>query len=604
MEKLKKRSEVAEKDQWDLSNLMTSDLFEENIQKVQELVEEATHYRGKITENADTFYKYLKIDEKIDRLLSNIYVYAHLYCDVDTTNVEGQKLKMRAERLEETILEKLSFANPEILSTDYETIKSFIAEKEELKKYQFYLERFFLFKDHTLTKEEEEIVTKASNAFGTPYEVFYNLDNADIHIGNISVNGEEVEVTNSNYIKLMMNRNRKVRKDAFEKMYAFWKDHIHVVAASYKGKIKEDFFYSKVKKYKSPLEAHLYSDQIDIDVYKNVIDVTHNHLDKLHHYMKIRKKMLGIQDLHMYDIYVPLVKEEDEDIAFEVGKNILFEALQPLGEEYLKDLKQAFDKRWIDIYPNKGKKSGAYQWSTYDSSPYVLLNYNNNMDSVSTMAHELGHAMHSYYSKKNQDFLYHDYPIFLAEIASTVNEVILNDYLIRHAKDKKEKILYLTEFLDKVKGTIYRQVQFAEFEMIMHDKEEKGVPLTAEEFCQTYYQLNRKYYGDVMVSDDAIQYEWARIPHFYTPFYVYQYATGLTSALALASDILNHVDGARERYLKFLSSGCKDYPLNILKEAGVDMGETEPLEKAFAMFSDKLKELEELGDLSKIYIRK
>lgn len=306
----------------------------------------------------------------------------------------------------------------------------------------------------------------------------------------------------------------------------------------------------------------------------------------------------------MYDIYVPLVKEEDEDIAFEVGKNILFEALQPLGEEYLKDLKQAFDKRWIDIYPNKGKKSGAYQWSTYDSSPYVLLNYNNNMDSVSTMAHELGHAMHSYYSKKNQDFLYHDYPIFLAEIASTVNEVILNDYLIRHAKDKKEKILYLTEFLDKVKGTIYRQVQFAEFEMIMHDKEEKGVPLTAEEFCQTYYQLNRKYYGDVMVSDDAIQYEWARIPHFYTPFYVYQYATGLTSALALASDILNHVDGARERYLKFLSSGCKDYPLNILKEAGVDMGETEPLEKAFAMFSDKLKELEELGDLSKIYIRK
>lgn len=597
MNTIKNRSEVDVKNQWDLSRLMTPESFEKNIKEIEKLVEEAIGYQGKITENADTFYQYLQLDEKIDRLLSNVYVYAHLYCDMDTTSTEGQKLKMKSERIEEIVLEKVAFANPEILSTDYEIIKTFIEEKPELKKYQFYLQKFFLFKDHTLSKEEEEIVTKALNAFGTPDAVFYNLDNTDIHIGEIEEEGEIVEITNSNYFKLLTSRNRDTRKKAFEKMYTFWKNHIHVAAACYKGQIKEDFFYSKVKKYKSPLEAHLYADQISKDVYMNMIEVTHQNLDKLHRYMSFRKEMLGVEELHMYDVYVPLLKEKDEDIPFEEGKKILFEALKPLGEEYLTDLLKAFDERWIDIYPNKGKKSGAYQWSTYDSSPYVLLNYNDNTDSVSTMAHELGHAMHSYYSTKHQDYLYHSYPIFLAEIASTVNEVILNDYFIRHAKNKKEKIRYITEFLDKVKGTIYRQIQFAEFEMMMHDREEAGESLTAEDFCKAYYELNQQYYGSSMISDEEIKYEWARIPHFYSPFYVYQYATGLTSALALASDILKGVDGAKEKYLTFLSSGCKDYPLNILREAGVDIETKEPLEKAFEMFEEKLEELIKLGEV-------
>jgi oligoendopeptidase F len=376
-------------------------------------------------------------------------------------------------------------------------------------------------------------------------------------------------------------------------MYHYWESLKNTVASTYKGQIKENFFSSEIRKYENPLEQSLYADHIDPSVYYNLIDTVHKNLDKMYEYVDLRKKILKVDELHMYDVYVDLCEEEAKQIPFLEGKKILFEALKPLGETYLKDLEKAFTERWIDIYPNDGKKSGAYSWGTYDSYPYLLLNYNDTVDSISTMAHELGHSMHSYYSK-SQDYLYHQYPIFLAEIASTVNEILLNDYLYQNAKTKSEKMLYLNEFLDKIKGTLYRQTMFAEFEMKMHDKYQKGIPLTEEEISSTYYELNKLYFGPNMISDELIRYEWERIPHFYTSFYVYKYATGISAAVTFASDILNHVEGATERYLEFLHSGGSDYPLEILKKAGVDMTCGKAVEKALDMFETKLHELKDL----------
>lgn len=406
--------------------------------------------------------------------------------------------------------------------------------------------------------------------------------------------GNEIEVTNSNYGKLMNSRNREVRKSAFEAMYNYFKSFKNTISAAYIGQIKEDFFISDIRKYKNPLVHSLYNDDINETVYHNLIESIHDGLPSMYKYMEIRKKALKLDEMHMYDIYVDIISERAKDIPFEQGKKMVFDALSPLGEQYLNDLEKAFTERWIDKYPSVGKKSGAYSWGCYDTYPYLLLNYDNTTDSVSTMAHELGHSMHSYYSNQYQNSFNCNYPIFLAEIASTVNEVLLNDYLYKTASTKEEKILYLTEFLDKVRTTIYRQTMFAEFEMLMHDKYEAGIPITEQELSDTYYELNKLYYGDNIISDDDIRYEWSRIPHFYTPFYVYKYATGLSAAIAIASDILEGNEETKNAYLEFLKSGGSDYPLSILKRVGVDMTTKTPIEKAIKMFDEKLEELQKL----------
>ncbi len=591
---IKKRNEIDSKDTWDLTAMFKSD--EEWEQAFNEInIDEVLKYKGKIMESSDTLYNFYKAYEKIDRLLDLVYMYAALNCDVDTKNTINQSKKMRVEKLMENLSTQLSFITPEILATDYDKVLKYIDENPKLEEYRFDLEQTFRYKEHTLSDNEEKIITDACNAMGTGNEVFYNFDNADIDLGEITDEfGQKQKLTNSNYNIYMNSKDRNVRIDAFNHMYAYFKKFKNTLAASYKGHIKENFFISNTRKYNSPLEMSLYHDDIDVSVYKNLIDTIHKANPKMYEYMKVRKKALGLDEMHMYDMYVDLIDVKDTNIPFEEGKKILFEALKPLGDEYLNDLKKAFDERWIDIYPNDGKKSGAYSWGCYDSYPYLLLNYNGTIDSVSTMGHELGHSMHSYYSIKNQDYIDHHYPIFLAEIASTVNEVLINDYLYNHAETKEEKILYLTEFLDKVRTTIFRQTMFAEFEMLMHDKYKNNIPLTEEEISNTYYELNKLYYGPDVVSDDNIRYEWARIPHFYTSFYVYKYATGLSAAIAIASDILAGKEGAREAYLTFLASGGSDYPLNILKKVGVDMTTPEPVEKAIAMFSDKLKKLKKL----------
>lgn len=589
----KKRNEIDDKYKWDLSSLFKNEEeFSASYDNVFKLLEEVLKFKGQIM--TDKLYDFYKKYEEMDRLSDKVFMYARLICDTDTTSSMGQKMKMKVDKMGEIISDKLSFISSEMLSVDYDYVLELIKKDKRLEEYRFDLEKMFRYKDHTLSEKEEAIITKACNAFGTGDEAFYNLDNSDINLGNVTdEDGNIVELTNSNYGKLMNSLNRDVRINTFEAMYKYFKGLKNTLAACLKGNIKENFFLSNVKKFNSPLEMSLYSDNINIEVYKNLINTIHNNLEPMYEYMKLRKKALGLDEMHMYDIYVDLIKEKQADIPFSEGKKILFEALKPLGQDYLNDLNKAFDEKWIDIYPNKGKKSGAYSWGCYDSKPYLLLNYNDTIDSVNTMAHELGHSMHSYYSK-SQNYIDHQYPIFLAEIASTVNEVLLNDYLYKHAKTKEEKILYLTEFLDKVRTTIYRQTMFAEFEMIMHDKEANNIPLTEEEFSNTYYDLNKLYYGDNVISDDYIRYEWARIPHFYTSFYVYKYATGLSSAIAIASDILSGKKGSKDKYLEFLRSGGNNYPLEILRKTGVDMTTPEPILKAINMFNDKLNDLKKL----------
>lgn len=596
MEKEKNRSEISEQFKWDIEKMFSNkDEINDCIESVKEIVSNLVKYKGKIMESGTSLYNMYHILNDYNRKIINLYVYSHMLCDSDTKNVENQSLKMRIDKFYEDTSEKLSFILPEMLEYDFDYVLKLINEEPKLELYKFDLEKTYRYKKHTLKAELEELITKANNAFGGCAEVFYNLDNSDINLGKImDEDGNLVELTNSNYIKFMNSKNRSVRENAFNNMYKYWASIKNTVASSYKGQIKENFFNSSVKKYDSPLQMSLYADAIDESVYHNLIDTVHKNMNLMYDYVDLRKKILGVDQLHMWDVYVDLCDNIDSNIPFSCGKEILFEALAPLGEDYLNDLKKAFDERWIDLYPNVGKKSGAYSWGTYDSYPYVLLNYNNTVDSVSTMAHELGHSMHSYYSRKNQDYIYHDYPIFLAEIASTVNEILLNDYMYKNASTKEEKILYLNEFLDKIKGTLFRQTMFAEFEMIMHDKYQNNIPLTDEEFNKTYYELNKLYFGDNMVSDELISHEWKRIPHFYTSFYVYKYATGISAAIAIASDILNNVSGSREKYLEFLSSGCSDYPLNILKKCGVDMTTSEPIEKALEMFNQKLIALKEL----------
>lgn len=599
MEQLKKRDEIDVKDKWDLTTFIKDEKeLNEKIEQLKEINKKIISYKGKIMESSDSLYDFYQLYTSYDRISSDIYVYVCLLCDVDTTDTVKQGLKLKILKLIEEMGVSTSFVIPEMLKVPYEKVLEYIKENPNLELYRFDLEKTYRNQSHTLSEKEEELIASSSMAMTTGSKAYYNLSNADIKYSTIiDEKGNEVEVNNSNYIKFLNSKDRRVRKDAFLSVYNSWSNLKNTVSSLLSGTVKEDLFFSSIRKYNSSLEASLYEDNIDKKVYLKLIEIVHNNMDYMYKYLDIRKEMLKVDELHMYDLYVDLIDEKEEDIPFEKGKEIVFNALKPLGEKYISDLNKAFDEKWIDIYPNIGKRTGAYSWGTYDSNPYVLLNYNNTRDSVSTMAHELGHSMHSYYSIKNQEYVYYSYPIFLAEIASTVNEILLNDYLYKKATTKEEKILCLTDFLEKIKGTLYRQTMFAEFELIIHDKEQNNIPLTEEELSNTYYELNKLYFGDNIVLDDLIRYEWMRVPHFYTSFYVYKYATGISAAVSIASSILNNEENAKERYLEFLSSGCSDYPLEILKKVGVDMESGEPIKKALDMFNEKLEELKKIKDM-------
>ena len=427
-----------------------------------------------------------------------------------------------------------------------------------------------------------------------PQNIFSMFQNADLRFGKITVGGKEIELTQGNYIRCLENKEREVRRQAFEVLYQKYEEFQNTLAAVYAGNLSQDIFYSKVRKYPSCLAMALDGGNIPTEVYTQLIEAVHHKLPAMYQYVKLRKKVLDVDELHMYDVYVPLVESVDKKISFEEAKEIVLEGLQVLGKDYTELLREGFSNRWIDVYENQGKRGGAYSWGAYGTHPYVLMNYQENLNSVFTLAHEMGHALHSYYSDNTQPYTYAGYRIFVAEVASTCNEALLIHYLLEKAEDDKEKAYLLNYLLDQFKGTVYRQTMFAEFELIAHEKAESGEGITAKLLSDIYYELNKKYFGDEMVSDPQISMEWARIPHFYTPFYVYQYATGFAAAIAISRKILIGEPGIVEAYKKFLSSGSSMDCIDLLKICGVDMTKTEPVESALDVFEEKLAELEDL----------
>ena len=590
-----RRCEIDAQYKWHIEDIISNEEeYEKIYTEVKMLLDKIANMQGMIVSSAENLQKYLETSMRCDYLLEKIYVYSYLYHYQDMSCELGLKYKNKADKLVEEASIKTSFTRSELLSIPYEKVKEYLKENKDLEKYAFTLEKIFRYQSHTLSTKEEQIIAEAGNAFGTPDEVFSCIDNVDINLGKIKGESNKlVELTNSNYIKFMSSKNRNVRKQAFNKMYKFFGGLINTLAATYKGVIKEDFFSCRVRKFNNPLEQSLYSDNIDTSIYEKLIEEVHHFLPLMYRYFKVRNKYLGIKS-HLYDIYTDLGELPVAKIPYDEGIKHVIVALSPLGEEYIKELKQAFTDGWVDVYNNEHKRSGAYQWGVYKIHPYVSLNYEDNYDSVSTLAHELGHAMHSYYSDKSNDYHMAQYPIFLAEIASTVNEVLIDNYFYNKATSDEERIVYLSNFLDKVRATIYRQTMFAEFESIVHDEYQKNTPITDKYLCDTYYDLNKLYFGKNVVIDENIKYEWARIPHFYTPFYVYKYATGLIVALIIASDILSNIPGAKEKYLKFLKSGASDYPLNILAEVGIDISDSATIKKAFKLIEDKLEQLESL----------
>ncbi len=581
---------------WDIQKMIKDkEEFNSNINKIKDSITKITKMKNHILDNEYTLEEYLKESETLDRTLELVYTYASMVCDTDTTNNEYQVLKSQAEKIYDEVQDKLSFIRPEILSKNKEDVDILLDKTPYLKQYKLSFEKFFRYKKYTLSDKEEILLSKICNVLGSSSEAFYNLNNADIKLGTIRDDkGKRVELTSSNYSKYVSSNIQEVRKSAYNTLYKYYKNHKNTITALLKSKIKENVTLSNIRGFNSPLEQSMYQDNIDPKVYLSLIEKVHANLDTMYEYMELRKEILSLPKLNMYDIYVNLSKQSNRTISYDEAKDIIISSLSPLGEDYIENLKKSFEERWIDVYPKKGKKSGAYSWGCYDSYPYLLLNYENDLDSLSTLAHELGHSMHSYYSKQNQIYEYANYPIFLAEIASTVNEILLNEYLYRNAKNSDDKILYLNEFLDKVRTTIYRQTMFAEFEKIMHDKEQQNIPLTEQEFSNTYYELNKLYYGDNVISDDLIRYEWMRIPHFYTSFYVYKYATGLSCAIYIAYSILNNNTKLRDNYLKFLSSGGNGYPLDILKIVGIDLTTGEVIDKSLDIFKEKLIEFKNL----------
>ena len=593
---LQKRSEVDKRFTWAIEDLYSSDdLWQQEYDQIKEMLPKAMEYQGRLSKSADLLYGFLQLSDEISKLLERVYVYANQKYHEDTGNATYQDLSNKANALAVQVGSVLSFATPEILSIPVETLSGFRQEVEELKIYDFYLMDILRLKPHILSAEMEEILADAGEMADAPSNIFSMFNNADIKFPEIKdENGEDVRITHGRFIRLLESPDRRVRREAFQGLYSTYKSFQNTLAASFSSNVKQEAFFSKARQYHSTLEKALDAGNIPVDVYTNLINAVHDNMHLMYRYVKLRKKLLGLDELHMYDLYTPLVSDVDMKVPFEEAKKLVAKGLEPLGEDYQRILKEGFDNRWIDVYENENKRSGAYSWGAYGTHPYVLLNYNDTLDNVFTLAHEMGHAIHSYYSDKEQPYIYAGYKIFVAEVASTCNEALLIDYMLKNTNDKKEKAYLINHFLDKFKGTLYRQTMFAEFEMITHRMVENGESLTAENLCKIYHDLNALYYGDDVVIDPEIAMEWARIPHFYTAFYVYQYATGYSAAIALSRRILNEGKPAVDDYIRFLSSGSSNYPIELLKSAGVDMSTKEPVNQALKLFEELLDQMEEL----------
>lgn len=594
MEKVMKRSEVPTEHQWKLQDLFSDQKAWDNAyNEVQRLIKTAADFQGKLT-NAESIKQCFDLEDEVGLHTERLFVYAHMHHDEDTANPTYQALTQKAKKLSVEVGEALSFITPEILALSEGDLDKLI-DNPTLADYRFTLTEMKREKAHILSKVEEALLAQVGNMSSAPQTIFGMLNNADMKFPKIKdENGKEVELTHGSYIQFLENPNREVREAAFKAVYETYGKQKNTISATLSANVNKNIFYSRVRKYPSVLEMSLYGDNIPKEVYTNLIDTIHESLPLLHRYMNLRKKLLGVDELHMYDLFAPLVEEYKMDITYDQAKQTIKDGLHPLGVDYLKNLQDGYDNGWIDVYENENKRTGAYSWGAYGTHPYVLLNHKDNLNSMFTLAHEMGHALHSFYSDTNLKYRDAQYTIFLAEVASTTNEALLMDYLLKKSTDPKEKMYLLTYYADQFRTTVFRQTMFAEFEKIVHERAESGESLTPQDLSDIYYDLNVKYHGKNMTVDKEIGMEWARIPHFYNSFYVYKYATGFSAATSFSKQILEEGQPAVDRYLGFLKSGGSDFSINILKKAGVDMSSPEPIREAMSVFENVISQMEEL----------
>ncbi|MBZ9636521.1 oligoendopeptidase F [Clostridium sp. FP1] len=593
VKKLKTRDEIDSMHKWKVEKMYkNSAAWEEDFETLKSKAPNMQRFSGKLG-RAEDLLSFLESNVEILRLLDKLLVYARLRGDEDTAKAEFQILKNKVDAYEAEASSITAFFIPELLSLPEGTVDEAICKLPELKIYEFYLKDILSQKPHTLSTEGEKLLASAGDCLNAPENIFGMLTDADMTFPSIKdEKGNEVELTEGNYSTFIKSKDRRVRKDAFEALFGTYSGFKNTLTTSLTSSIKNFIFNAKTRNYTCALESSLKPNNIPVGVYHNVVDTINNNLSSLHKYVSLKKKLLGLDEIHMYDLYVSIVDAKEDHIEYEDAVKIVLDGIKPLGQEYLSIFKDGISEGWVDIFQNKGKCGGAYSGGCYDSMPYVLLNYNYQLNDVSTLAHEMGHSIHSYYSRKTQPYIYSEYVLFCAEVASTTNECLLIDYLIKNETDKKRRLFLINEQLEGIRTTVFRQCMFAEFEKITHENIEGGNPLSTEDLCKIYHDLNQKYFGAEMVVDEGIDMEWSRIPHFYSDFYVYQYTTGFAAANSFSKMIVEEGESAVERYKDFLKSGGSDYPINILKKAGVDMSTPKPLEDTIRRFDELLEMLE------------
>jgi oligoendopeptidase F len=592
-----KRNEIDDKYKWNLGDIYaTDDVWEQDFQKLQGIMPTLKDLKNGFLDSAQSLLSALQRIDETSLLCERLYVYAKMRRDEDNANGKYQGMTDRAMSLYVAVSGETSFVAPALLSESEEKLEGYISGETGLAPYAFMIRDIIRQKKHVLSENEEKLLSMSADFASGARNIFTMLDNVDLKFGEVETPDGPVTLTHATYIQLMQNKNRDVRKAAYDQYYSTFAGSINTIAATYATSVKKDVFYANARKYDSALAKALFSDNVPTSLYDGLINCIHDNLDIMHDYVDVRKKLLGLKDIAMYDIYVPLVADTDQKYSYEQAMDVVTDALSPMGNDYLLLLRRAQNEGWIDVFENEGKTSGAYSWGPYGTHPYVLLNHREDLDSVFTIAHELGHAMHSWYSEENQPYPTASYTIFVAEVASTVNEILLTKHLLATAGDALKKYA-LCHYLDQFRTTVLRQTMFAEFEKISHAMCADGQPLTHENLSAQYAALNTRYYGEAMQGDTNIAIEWARIPHFYNAFYVYKYATGFSAAVMIATDIYEKKPGTLEKYLAFLKSGGSDYPLNLLKKAGVDFEGAAPVHHCMKEFRAALAQFKSIMDV-------
>lgn len=602
MTELMTRSEQQEQNTWDLTTIFKSDdAWENAFTELSEYLGKEKAFQGKLSTSSETLLNALLLDAEIDELLGKVYVYAHLKHDEDTTNAKYTAFEQRAATLASQFSSAWSFMLPELMTIDESQLNTFIAEHKGLERFKFDLEKINKRREHVLSEKEELILAEAQEALSASSNTYSMFNNADLTFDNIKdKDGNSLPLSHGNYITYLESDDRVLRENAYKEVYAKYGEFNNTLSQTLAGKVKASVFSSKVRNYESARNQALSNNDIPESVYDTLVQTVNDHLPLLHRYTALRKELLGLDEMYMYDMYTPLIEDVEFKVTYEEAKDWMLASLEPMGSEYIEVIKEGLTNRWIDVYENKGKRSGAYSSGTFGTNPFILMNWTDNVNNTFTLTHEFGHSAHSYFSRKNQPSNMSGYSIFVAEVASTCNEALLADYMYKNLEDEKKKLYLLNYQLDGFRGTVFRQTMFAEFEHIIHTIVENNEPLTAERLNKEYAALNKKYYGDAVITDDNIQYEWSRIPHFYYNYYVYQYATGYSAAFALSKQILEEGAPAVDRYINhFLKAGSSDYPIEVLKKAGVDMTSSAAIENACKVFEERLDEFERLIKLSK-----